>query len=126
MGRLDTGGQVYQNSPIYHHLVMCLPENTLYRRCYKLHNHALLLCAKQKMDFFINFRKEFIKRDKLEHTTLRTQTRSYAVTSLSRNRGLLGEGQDFRYSQSIRTQNANLLINVLVACDHLISQSAEK
>lgn len=54
---------------------------TVYRRHYKLHNYALLLCLKQGMDFSLNFRKEFIEHDKLEHAMPCTQTCSYSVTS---------------------------------------------
>lgn len=66
---------------------------TVYRRHYKLHNYALLLCLKQGMDFSPNFRKEFIERDKLEHAMPCTQTCSYSVTSPSRSEAGSGPQQ---------------------------------
>lgn len=92
---------------------------TVFGSHYGLHNYALLLCLKQEMDFSLDFRKEFIECDKLEHTVPSTQTRSHSAISPSRSQTESGPHRGpSRTRYAVHTQ---LLINMPLCAARLRS-----
>lgn len=80
-------------------------SDCVYRRHYKRHNYTLLLCLKRGMDSALDFRMEFVERDKFEHAMPCTQRCSYTVDM--KQKQVHVERKDYRHGAHTNPNKIN-------------------